>query len=360
MEERITMGVKEVVGLDLGDKYSRLCVVEAKSGEVIEEARITTSPNAVKRRFGSCERQRVAIEVGTHSPWVSRLIEECGHEVIVANPRKVRLISANKRKSDKIDAEFLARLARVDPKLLAPVRHRGKTAQASLSVLRSREALVRARRDLVGHARGICKAMGYRLPAWSPKTFAKKAPAVLPGPLKPAMRPVLAAIRSLTCQIQKLDKQVEVLGTESFPETKILRQVNGIGPVTSLAYLLVLEDPTRFRSSRSVGAYLGLVPARDESGESKPELRISKEGDRFLRSLLVNAAQYILGPFGEDCDLRRYGMKIAASGGKLAKKRAVIAVARKLAVLLHALWRTRATYEPLYSANRAQRAKPAA
>ena len=128
-------------GLDLGDKYSYLCLIDTDSGEVIEEGRLRTTPEALRRRFCSERPLRVAIEAGTHSPWVSRLLEECGHEVLVANARKLRLIYANQRKTDEIDAENLARLARLDPKLLYPLNHRGEDSQAP-----NRRSSVRARR----------------------------------------------------------------------------------------------------------------------------------------------------------------------------------------------------------------------
>jgi len=359
MEQGTTVSFAEVGGLDLGDKYSRLCVLDRESGEAVEESRLPTTPKALVRRFSSCAPMRIAIEVGTHSPWVSRLLEEHGHEVLVANPRKVRLISGNKKKTDKVDAELLARLARVDPKLLSPIQHRGESAQAALAVVRSRQELVRARTALVGHVRGSCKAAGFRLPTWSPEVFAKNAMGVIPEALKPALLPVLETVATLTVQVKRFDVRVDELGEQSFPETKLLRQVKGVGPITSLAYVLVLEDQERFKESRTVGAYLGLVPRKDETGESNPQLRITKEGDVLLRSLLVNAAQYILGPFGEDCDLQRHGQKIAARGGKNAKKRAVVAVARKLAVLLHVLWRKQATYDALHNTKRDSKRKAA-
>jgi transposase len=359
MGKRTTRVFTEVAGLDLGDKYSRLCVVDRETGETIEESRLPTTPRALERRFSSCAPMRIAIEVGTHSPWVSRLLEKHGHEVLVANPRKVRLISGNKKKTDKVDAELLARLARVDPKLLSPIQHRGESAQAALAVVRSRHELVGARTALVAHVRGSCKAVGVRLPTWSPDVFAKRAMEVIPEVLRPALVPVLEIVATLTLQIKRFDSRVEELGEQTFPETKLLRQVKGVGPITSLAYVLVLEDAERFKDSRSVGAYLGLVPRKDETGESDPQLRITKEGDELLRSLLVNAAQYILGPFGEDCDLKRHGLKIAARGGKNAKKRAVVAVARKLAVLLHVLWRKQATYDALHNTKRPANRKAA-
>jgi transposase len=342
-------------GLDLGDKYSYLCLIDTVSGEVIEEGRLRTTPEAFRQRFSS-ERppMRIAIEAGTHSPWASRVLEGCGHEVLVANSRKLRLIYANKRKTDEVDAENLARLARVDPKLLHPLNHRGEDSQAHLAIIRSREALVGSRTQLVNHVRGTVKSFGARLPKCPARSFHKKAKEHIPEELLPALGPLLETIGSLTERIRDYERQLETISRERYPETHLLRQVEGVGPLTALTFVLTLEDPYRFERSRSVGAYLGLVPARDQSGESDPQRHISKEGDEMLRKLLVGSAHYILGPFGSDSDLRRHGEKIASRGGKNAKKRGVVATARKLSVLLHRLWITAEVYEPLYNARRRQ------
>lgn len=350
MEAMIRASVPNVtVGLDLGDRYSRLCVLDA-DGQILEEGRLATTQVALRRRFASSGRCRVVVEIGTHSPWVVSLLEELGHEVIPANPRRLRLIYRNDRKSDRVDAEYLARLGRLDPKLLAPVRHRGCEVRADLAVIRSRDLLVRTRTRLVNHVRGAVKSVGTRLPSCSTESFPKQSLEAIPEALRPTLVPVLAMIRTLSAQIRRYDRQIERLAKERYPETELLRAVPGVGPVTALAYVLTLEDPERFRRSRDVGPYLGLVPRRQDTGESEPQLRITKAGDEMLRRLLVGAAQYILGPFGPDTDLRRWGLKIAERGGKNAKKRAVVAVARKLAVLLHRLWLTGEIYEPLHNA----------
>ncbi len=344
---------KTTAGLDLGDKYSYLCLIDQHSGEVMEEGRLPTSPEALRRRFSSERPLRIAIEAGTHSPWASRVLEEeCGHEVLVANARKIRLIYANKRKTDEVDAENLARLARLDPKLLYPLKHRGEDSQAHLAVVRSRQALVGGRTQLVNHVRGAVKSFGARLPKCPARSFHKRAPEHIPEALLPALGPILEQIGSLTEHIRQYDRQLETLAEEHYPETELLRQVEGVGPLTALTFVLTLEDPHRFENSRSVGAYLGLVPATDRSGDRDPQKRISKEGDEMLRKLLVGSAHYVLGPFGSDSDLRRHGEKIAARGGKNAKKRAAVAVARKLCVLLHCLWVTGEVYDPLYDVHR--------
>src|SRR5215212_5104831 len=346
---------KMTAGLDIGDKYSYLCLIDQESGEVVEEGRLRTNPEAFRRRFASEQPMRIAIEAGTHSPWVSRLLEECGHEVLVANARKLRLIYANKRKTDEMDAENLARLARLDPKLLYPLKHRGQECQAHRAIVHSREALVGTRTQLVNHVRGTVKSFGARLPKCPARSFHKRAKEHIPEALLPALGPILEQIGSLTERIQKYDRKLEEISKESYPETDLLRRVEGIGPLTALTFVLTLEDPHRFEKSRSVGAYLGLVPATDRSGDSDPQKRISKEGDQMLRKLLVSSAHYILGPFGSDSDLRRHGEKIASRGGKKnAKKRAVVAVARKLAVLLHSLWVSGEVYEPLRNARRSE------
>jgi len=302
---------------------------------------------------------RIALETGTHSPWVSRLLEGLGHEVLVANARKLRLIYSNKRKTDEVDAENLARLARVDPKLLYPLKHRGEDSQAHMAIIRSRQALVDCRTQLVNHVRGAVKSFGARLPKCPARSFHKRAPEHIPEALMPALKPLLEQIGSLTERIRQYERQLETISKEHYPETELLRQVEGIGPLTALTFVLTLEDPYRFEKSRSVGAYLGLVPATDRSGERDPQRRISKEGDEMLRKLLVGSAHYILGPFGSDSDLRRHGEKIAARGGKNAKKRAAVAVARKLSVLLHRLWVSGEIYDPLHNAHRRQRKEAA-
>lgn len=350
MGELSKVGMR-TVGLDLGDRFSRFAVLDAE-GQLVEEGRVATREKALRQRFSGCERMRIALETGTHSPWVSRLLKQCGHEVVVANSRKLRLIYENRRKDDRVDAIYLARLARVDPQLLSPLEHRGARTQEDLALLRSRDALVHARTQLINHARGVVKSVGQRLPGCSSRAFSKRVLGAIPESVQPGLLPVLEMITCLNDQIKAMNRRLEVLAQESYPQTKLLRQITGVGPVTSLAYVLILEDPGRFSKSRMVGAYLGLTPGSKQSGDSDPQRRITKEGDCLLRRLLVSAAQYILGPFGPDTDLRRFGLRIAQRGGKNAKKRALIAVARKLAVLLHHLWRSAEVYEPLYQETR--------
>lgn len=337
------------IGLDVGDRRSHYCVLDPDA-TVRTTGTVATTRAALTTLFAALPPARVVLEVGTHSPWISRLLLALGHEVLVANARRVRLITAATRKSDPVDAETLARLGRADPALLAPIRHRSEAAQHDLAQIRARDALVRARTLLINHARGAVKATGERLPAGTSRTFARRAAGALPAPLRQALQGVLRAIAELSAQITAADRALVRRAAEQYPETARLQQVAGVGPLTALSYVLTLEEPMRFSKSRGVGADLGLCPRRAQSGGHDPQLRITKAGDPLLRRLLVSAAQYILGPFGPDCELRRFGERLAARGGKNARKRAVVAVARKLAVLLHRLWLSGATYQPLRAA----------
>jgi len=315
-------------------------------GMIVEESRILTKPNGFKHRF-SCSPARIAIEAGTHSPWIDSMLRELGHEVFVANPRKLRMIYQNDSKDDRVDAQMLARVVRFDPGLLSPIEHRTGEEQSHLEVIKARDILVRSRTALVNHVRGVAKTVGCKLPVCSTESFPKKVASHIPESLRMSLSPLLDIIGQMTAKIREYDKQIETLAKKTYPITTTLCQVNGVGALTALAFVLSIGDPFRFKKSRSIGSYLGLRPRRDDSGEKKSQLPITKAGNSFLRSLLVGAAHYILGPFGKDCDLRRWGSAKAQVGGKIAKRRAVVGVARKLAVLLHRLWVTGQIYEPL-------------
>ena len=348
---------KLTIGLDLGDRSSWYCVLD-EAGEIVLEQKLGTTPKALKEVFGGMPRSRIALETGMHSPWVSRALSELGHEVIVAHARSVRLIGESRKKDDRLDARTLARLARLDPQLLSPVRHRSAKAQADLTVIRARAGLVRARTALVNTARGLAKSYGERLRGCNVRNMNPEKAEQLSPELQAALEPLLAGIESLSERMRECNERIEGLAQQSYPQVALLKQIQGVGTLIALTYLLTLEDPHRFRRSRDVGCYLGLQPGRRNSGQSEPQMHISKEGDPYLRTLLVQGAHHILGPFGADSDLRRWGLKLAERGGRNGKKRAIIATARKLAVLLHRLWVSGEVYEPLHNSN--QRALPAA
>ncbi len=340
---------KTVIGIDLGDKKHAVCVL-GKGGEILAEFTVPNSRAALSELAGDHPGARVAMEVGGHSPWTSRLLESLGLEVIVANACKLRAIYTNERKCDELDARMLAKLARVDPGLLHPVRHGSEGAQRDLLQVKLRDTLVRQRVNVITSVRHSLKSLGVRLPSPCTSAFAQRARTLLreqhPETL-PAIEPCLCVLDELCARIRQLEAAIDEAARVRHPAAAHLQQIPGVGPITSLCFVLSIEDPGRFANPRDVGAYLGLVPGRDQSGDTDRQLPITRAGNRYLRALLVQCAQYILGHHGPDCDLRRGGLKLAARGGRAAKKKAVVAIARKLAVLMLVLWREQSSYEPL-------------
>jgi transposase len=334
-----------IIGLDVSDRFTHGCRLD-ESGVTLEEFRVRTTAKALTTKLQGVGPARIVLEAGTHSPWMTRLFGELGHEVVVAHASRVALIGKGDRKSDRSDAEQLARLGRIDPALLCPIEHRSEPAQRDLMLLRVRDGLVRARTQLVSQARSLTKGLGGRLPRCSARGFARRMRETSVD-LFPGCAALVDVIEMLTAQIRSLDRQIATLGTARYPVASALQAVPGVGPITAVGFVLTIDNPRRFKTSRAVGAYVGLRPRQRDSGERRPTLGITKAGNPFLRRTLVQAAQHILGPYGPDTDLRRYGLRIVAQGGRAAKKRAVIAVARKLCVLLHRLWITGEPYQAL-------------
>lgn len=335
------------IGLDLGDRRHAVCVLDAKGGIHKQESITNTreSLTALSRRHPGA---LIAMEVGSHSPWISRLFKSLGHRVLVANPRKVRAIYQNERKSDRKDAEILARLARSDEKLLHPVEHVAEEFQRDLLQIKLRDNLVRQRVDIISSVRFTLKSLGVMLPSPNSESFARHARNKLRTEHSGLLALVEASLRvldAMTEQIRSLEKSIDQMAAEKYPESEFLTQITGVGTLTSLTFILTIGDPARFKRKRDVAAFLGLVPRRDQSGETDKQLRISKAGNTYLRKLLVGCAQYILGPFGPDTALKRKGLQLAERGGPRAKRKAVVAVARNLAVLLLTLWHDEAIYE---------------
>jgi transposase len=352
-QERIT------IGIDLGDKTSRYCMLN-NEGEILREGQVTTTKAGMMETFGSLGQTRIAIEVGTHSPWVSRLLRNLRHEMIVANPKQVKLITESSRKDDRLDAQTLARLARIDPQLLRPIQHRSEEAQVALMTIRVRAALMSVRTSLVNTVRGLAKSMGERLPKCDADQMGVLRAVSLPPKLRQVLEPLLKEVESLTEKIKDSDREIEQIAQKDYPETALLQQIGGVGPLIALTFILTVEDKDRFQKSRDIGCYVGLRPRRSDSGQSQPQLRITKEGDPYLRTMLVQGAHYILSRRGPDSDLKRWGLHLAQHGGKRGKKRAVVAVARKLGILLHRLWVTGEVYEPLRNHNLRQEQKKVA
>lgn len=338
-------------GLDLGDRTTHLCTLDAQR-QVTARGKFGTTRDAVLREFKGIAPRRVVIEAGSQSLWVSHLLREIGHEVMVVDPRRVQKLIAGNRKTDRRDAESLARLALGVPELLGAAHHRSFETQADLSMLRSRDILVRIRTMLVCHVRGIVKAFGVKLPGCAAENFHRRVVELIPELVRPALKQVLDTLRDLDQHIAESDEALQLAATTRHPEVKVLRQVPGVGPILAMTYALTVGDPHRFRRSRDVGAWVGLTPDKQASGDSDPQLSIHRRGDAYLRRLLVIVSHHILGPFGKDSDLRRYGLRLCERGGGNAKKRAVCAVARKLSVLLHRLWVSGLPYEPLRNSSK--------
>ena len=332
------------MGIDVGDRYSHLCLLDDE-GEVVERDRVRSTEAAFRRHFEDAPRLRIALECGTHSPWMSRLLKQLGHQVIVANARKIPTITESESKNDGRDAEQLARMAAFDPRLLSPLEHRSLARQQDLNLIQARAVLVKARTMLVNALRGLVKSAGGRLPACSTESLPAQAPQAIPPALAAVAGALIEQIALLNVQIGAMDGQIEKLAAK-YPEIGILRSVPGVGPVVAATYVLTLDRPDAVPQSRSAGAFLGLRPGQSQSGESDPQRRITRTGNTYLRCLLVQSAQYLLGHFAPDCALRRWGLKLAQSGGKRGKKRAIVAVARKLAVILHSMWRSGQRFQP--------------
>jgi len=333
------------LGLDLGDRSHHVCVMDA-TGQIVREGALSNTRPALAKLMADFPRATVAMEAGTHSPWISRYLTGCGATVLVANPRKLHAISRSERKCDRRDAQMLARLARVDPALLYPIQHGSAQAQHALLGLKLRDALMRTRVNLINAVRFTLKSLGHSVRNPSSESFHKTVLADIPADCLPVVQPLLTVLVQVSAQIKGMERDLVQRSRKEYPATQRLQQIAGVGPLTALCFVLKIGNPQRFGRGRDVGAYLGLCPRRDQSGGTDKQLRISKCGDGLLRRLLVSAAHYILGPFGPACALREHGQRLAGTGSAREKKRAVVAVARKLAVLLLSLWKHGTDYEP--------------
>ena len=331
-------------GVDLGDRKSNVCLLN-QAGEMVGEFEIETTPQGFERFFQALPKGRVGMEVGTHSPWASRLVSQCGHEVIVANARK---LSKQRIKTDKRDARMLANKTYQQSEELRAIHHRSEQHQKDMVVVQVRAALVQTRTKLITTARGLVKGFGERLPAGDAGTVTEQLAGGLPDPIGDLIKPLLRQIESINLEMELLDDKIKEL-VEQYPETKEMLKIRSVGPVTALTFVLTISDPKRFDASRTVGVVLGMTPGKAQSGQLDPQLGISKAGNGYMRGLFVQCAHLVLSKRGGDSDIRRWGIKLMGDGtNRKAKKRAVIAVARKLAVLLHKLWVSQATYEPFY------------
>jgi transposase len=297
--------MRETIGIDLGDKVSRYCMVD-QEGEVMEEGTFRNQASSLEKHFGDRPR-RIALEAGAQSAWISRELKRLGHEVIVANPRELKWITSSDTKNDPVDARKLALLARADVRLLAPVEHRSAEQQGELAVIRGRDAILRARTLLINSARSIAKGFGVRLPKSITHTFGERAVDALPDFLRAALTRLLEQIDALSRAIAGYDQQIAELAAKH-PELERLESIPGVGRLTAMTFVLTLGRAERFAHSRDVAGFLGLRPKQRQSGARDPQLGISKSGDPYLRKLLVQCAHHILGHYGKDSALRQWGL----------------------------------------------------
>jgi transposase len=343
---------KLTLGLDVGDRTTHFAAVDGDR-VLTERGSFATTPSALSKALSKFRGCKVALEAGSQSMWMCRALKRAGFQVQLIDPRRVQLITKDPRKTDRRDAEMIARLASAMPELLGSIHHRDEQAQADLSIIRARDGLVRVRTLMIQQVRSLAKGFGITLPAASAPAFEKRVRKLVPALLLPAVEPLLESIADTTKRIRASESLLERVTELRYPEAARLReQIRGVGPITAAAFVLSIEEPTRFDDSRKVGSWAGLCPKSFASGDSRPELGISKAGNGYLRRLLLQCAHYITGPFGKDSDLRRFGLRLIARGGSAAKKRAAVAVARKLAVAMHHVWRTGADFDPLYHAKR--------
>lgn len=340
------MGNSTVIGMDLGDKTHKAVVIGDNS-QIIARAEVPCDPRGLGDFLSAYPGALLAIETGTHCRWISDIAHSLGHEVLVGNARKLRLIWQSSQKDDWNDAYNIARVARFDRSLFHPVKLRDGDGQRALRLVKARDVLVRSRTAIVNQIRGFCKSEGFRLPSCSSESFVNLKQSLPPAVMDVAL-PLFAALEQLTDSIKHYDAIIKKALDRLYKEdSAIIQSIPGVGPITAAAYLAAVGDVATFTKVRDVGAYFGLTPKLDQSGDTDKQLRITKEGNEIVRRLLVTSANYIMGPFGKDNDLRRHGERIAARGGKNARKRAKVAVARKLAVVMAAMLKNRTMYKPL-------------
>jgi len=330
------------IGLDLSDKTSDFCVIDA-DGKVIERGKIKNRAKDMALFAGRFAGAQLALECGSQA-WIPEVLAEHGLDVTVCDPGCLSDLLRLGRKNDRNDAEALARRLRADPEMLRPVTPKSPEQRLELSVVRMRETMVNARVALVQLARAKAKEFGVLLAACETDQMSQELEMV-DGPLGEVLGYLKPTLDAITATIEELDQKIEEMAVKH-QGTKRMTQVNGVGNLTALTLCLVLGEAGRFLKSRDVGAYLGLVPRQMQSGLSSPNLGISRRGDRYMRVLLVQCAHVILQDRAKDSDLKRYGARVMARNGGNRKK-AAVAVARKLAVLLHRLWVSGEKYEPL-------------
>lgn len=334
-----------VVGIDIGERHLNLCEIDLD--DVVSEARLVNSAKKLREHFEGRSKRRIAVEAGAHTRWIAELLRELGHEVLVLDPRRTKLISGSLYKDDRIDAQTLAMLARDAPTLLKTIPVRPLESQIVLTLIRARAGAVQGRTRIINAVRGLLKPYGFKTSKDSRGPgFTAHLRETLDPTLLRLVDSLLVLIDTFNAQIKRYDEDVELVLPRFAPDAIHVTEINGVGALTVLYFVALIGDCQRFVKARDIGPYLGLCRRRQDSGDYRSELGITKAGDNLMRALLANCASYILGPFGKDSDIRRWGLKRMGGGSRAEKKKAKVAVARKLAVLILTLWKTGRPYTP--------------
>lgn len=332
-----------VTGLDVSEKHIQICEIDVD--DVVSEGRIATSDKKLREYFEGRAARRIVIEMSSHTRWITELLRSFGHEVLVVDPRRMKLVSGTLYKDDTLDAQTLAMLARDAPRLLKTVPLRDIEHQRLLTMVRARATAVEGRTRIINAIRGMLKPYGYRVPRSSHSVLATYLWSEVEAPILRLIEPLMVLLETFDGQIARYDQEAERILPQLPPNARQLREIPGVGPLTVLYFVAIIGDPNRFAKSRDVGPYLGLCRRRDDSGEYQSELGITKAGDRYMRALLANCVSHIMGPFGKDSDLRDWGLKKLGGATRVEKKKMKVALARKLAVLLLTLWKSGKPYD---------------
>lgn len=341
----------EHIGIDVHKKESQVCILV---GDSVSEFRIKTCRERFGEIFGGRERARILIEASTESEWVARCLEELGHEVIVADPNFALMYAtrSKKVKTDRRDARALADACRTGNFRRA---HRASEQSRQLKAeIAVREVLVQSRTRFIAVARAVLRRDGSRVRSGDSSTFRKRVEELdLSSPTAAELAPLLAALDAVSEQIEACDEKL-CRFAETNAATQRLMSVPGVGPVVATNFVAVVDDPTRFHDAHHVESYLGVVPREMSSGEKQRKGPITKMGNRRMRCLLVQAAwNVMLRDKLENAPLREWAKRIAARRGTNV---AIVALARKLAGILYAVWKTKTDYDP----NRLRPATPIA
>ena len=332
------------IGMDVSDRTTKICVMtKAEGGErrIVVETTCATTKAGFEEALSKFDRSwPVVFETGTHCRWMDRLFKEMGFKTIVGNPGKIPSITKSNTKNDRNDARELARLAIADPAMLHPVFLRDEVYQQMLRFHHARNVLLSQRTQTINQIRGFAKSMGYRIECSSTEKFHELSKADWPRELEECAWPLMGVLKTVNLKIKAYDRLIERLAErpEFKPMVERVRVVYGVGVIGSTVFVAAIGGrPDRFDHTRDIGAYLGMIPKQDQSGDDDKQLHITHAGADIVRATLVECAGVVMMSNAKDTDLKLKGLRIAMHGGGIAKKKAKVAVARALAVTMLAL-----------------------